>query len=355
MAVSYAKLSEGKEKNLETIINDESTYVAAFKSGEANYKIPIGDFKIPESTGSNVYTLTVKRTNSNSAYLKVYDEGGSEISGSEAIDFLDGLVEHGYTIVAKVTDDYTLPIFDNYNEPVYTFRLVCIDTYGRAQKHRYTFEYIDTNDLHGNAIYVLELKVGDSVEFFANITYHNLYSRNPESAVTGIDSGTLKFFKLSNNGRYGLPHNADGKDVDIASFGAFEWDANNNSDNHLILNPPTSEQVHLRSEFLIRLTHGTNLDNFLHAAHDTPAWSTFPEPNKIVLPSVNDGVERFVEIYTNKDSCSESSDDLLDDNYCIFKITAVGYGWEFTPLVNCGIWQDAYPGVLALYQLRVGD
>ena len=340
MIVTYKKLSEGDEKSLSEIVGAENTYIAAFKEGEKNYKVPIADFNNPQDS-SKVYKFTAKRIHGQHdvrGTLVIYDEDNNPIDNGtykeydNGIKFFEYLYDNGYTILIGVEDDDKLYYQQAYKNthvgltPECIFRLTSSYVHNYFGHRIFRFTFTETEESISGAVYTITIQSSRDLPF-ASLEFANEFARTPSMAIGGQIGlpSVYSYPECLNNGKGGLPVYVNEQYTDDAPFGVFLWNQNNDWNTYLNLDKPTDTQVSLRSEFIIVWINAYwNEYDVAGAYHSHDLDKT----NEIWVPSIIDGSTLKISIGTD-------GNDAECGNYALFKITAIGYGWEITPLFNC--------------------
>ena len=342
MIVSYKKLSEGDEKSLSEIIDAENTYIAAFKEGEKNYKVPIADFNSSQDS-SKVYKFTARRIHGQHdvrGTLVIYDEDGEIINNGtykeydNGIKFFEYLYDNGYTILISVEDDDSLYYQQAYKNnhagltPECIFRLTSSYVHNYFMHRIFRFTFTETEESISGAVYTITIQSSRDIPF-ASLEFANQFARTPSMAIGGQIGlpSVYSYPECPNYGRSGLPVTVNGQSTDDAPFGVFLWNQNHDWNTHLNLEKPTNTQLSLRSEFIIVWINA--YWNEYEVAEESSSYRhDLDRPNVINVPSIIDGSMLEINIGTD-------GNDTECGNYALFKITAIGYGWEITPLYNC--------------------
>jgi len=363
MATTYEKLSQSTEKSLNEIIREEDTYIAAFKTNVENYKIPVADFN-----NNKVYIFTAKRTYTQfdtKGTLTIYDKNNTPLTDpNTGITLFQQLYNAGYTLLIKVVDD-KMPYYENLSERgididdpaveycLFSLSSTYIDRLNNKRIFKFTFTEAE-NDIV-NVIYTITVKYPSGNTPFATMQFINPYARI-ETMATNIGENAIDLNHLSDptyysellndssktcggNGRYGLPD----LDYKTQAFNVYLWDQNGSSNNFLNLTDgagmkPSRQQKDLRAEYIIIWTNGSPMDSQI---------ASCPVIGEVHINSIiNDDKEEIIKLI------SDGNDIVGCNRYALFKITAVGYGWEVTPLYNCQFYTRAlYYGVYAYKDL----
>lgn len=339
MATTYEKLSQSTEKSLNEIISEEDTYIAAFKTNVENYKIPVEDFKIPEDT-SKVYTFTAKRIYTQAhptGILVIRDKDGTEVS---SIDLFEQLYNDGYTLLIKVTEDNNMPYYSNtsIDKPECIFRLSSTYIYTYTNHRVFNFTFTENQNEVVNAVYTITIRSDSST--LAVMNYNNPYARVPTMLPLSelVDPTDFRNYypECPGHGNGGLP----ALENDAQAFAIFVWDQNNSVSNNLILPEPTLMQVKLRAEYIIIWVKAG-----CQAYYDIDKMVNHDD-NIVITPCIiNPNLSNEIKLITD-------GNDINCGQYALFKITAIGHGWEITPLYNCQLYgQATYFGAYAYKEL----
>lgn len=354
MIVSYKKLSEGDEKSLSEIVDAENTYIAAFKEGEKNYKVPIADFNSSQDS-SKVYKFTAERKYQqydSTGTLVIYDVDHNIVND---ISVFEELYDDGYTILIGVTDDDKMPYYskDYIDKPECIFRLSSTYVYSYTNRRIFNFTFIETQEDIISAVYTITIKSETGVPL-ATMQYQNPYAKLPLMAIPNDIELPLNRMDeypkciATEPNKVTLPTNftLNYKTyfTEKLAFGIFLWDQNYNKNEILKLEPPSELQKKLRAEFIIvwinspctAIFRGEGQTDILNEPHCS----------KIETPSIiNASITDTVKIISDR---NDYDHDCETYTYSLFKITALGCGWQVTPLVNCQFYSYAlYCGAYA--------
>lgn len=298
---------------------------------------------IPEPSNAKTYTFTAKRIHEmydSRGTLVIYDEDDNPINTSaykeydNGIKFFEYLYDNGYTILIKVLDDDKLYYQQAYKNshggltPECIFRLTSSYVHNYFGHRVFRFTFTESEDSITGAVYTITIQSARDVPF-ASLEFANQFARTPTMAIGGQIglSSISSYTECPNHGEGGLPLTVNGQSTDDASFGVFLWNQNGERNTHLILPQPTNTQVSLRSEFIIVWVNAY-WDEYEVARVASSSRHDLYKTNIIDVPSIIDGSTLQINIGTD-------GNDTACGNYALFKITAIGYGWEITPLYNC--------------------
>ena len=298
---------------------------------------------IPETSDAKIYTFTAKRIYGmydTRGTLVIYDEDDNPIDTSaykeydNGIKFFEYLYDNNYTILIKVLDDdklyYQQAYKNNHSDltPECIFRLTSSYVHNYFGHRVFRFTFTESEEAISGAVYTITIQSARDVPF-ATLEFANQFARTPSMAIGGQIglSSVYAYPECPNNGRGGLPLTVNGQSTDNAPFGVFLWNQDGGWNTHLILPQPTNTQVSLRSEFIIVWVNAY-WNEYEVAKVASSRRQDLDRPNIIDVPSIIDGSMLQIDIGTD-------SNDTECGNYALFKITAIGYGWEITPLYNC--------------------
>lgn len=296
---------------------------------------------IPEPSNAKTYMFTAERIHEmydTRGTLVIYDADGNPINAGaykeydNGIKFFEYLYDNDYTILIKVLDDDKLYYQQAYKNnhvgmtPECIFRLTSSYFHNYFGHRVFRFTFTESEEAIAGAVYTITIQSARDVPF-ATLEFATGFARTPSMAIAGKIglSSVYSYPKCSNKGKGGLPLTVDGQSTDDAPFGVFLWDQEGDWNTYLNLDKPTNTQVSLRSEFIIVWINAYwNHYDVAGPYHSHDLGKT----NEIWVPSIIDGSTLKIAIGTdgNDDDCG---------NYALFKITAIGYGWEITPLFNC--------------------